>query len=412
MLDRCWPLIRGGAGLAEVVDALLLDGFRSVDNFVLMHQGDGHYQLIVRGSGIATLHTGEEVRADGVSTWVERRFVGSGVDIRLAGGESGATACLPLVSGAVLAGEIVVRSADPQPAIEPVDTPAVQSMVGDRTESLAQLQAAMGVRTAPDEQHDYDFLFGATRRPPSAPHGPVPPVPTRLMPGPAAGQASVAQPVWPSPIPDPQPQPATGGLIDSVPWAPSAVRPPTGPADDGATGMARTVNRAHLPAATVAHRPPPVPGPTVHAVRCPNQHLSPPHAASCRVCGAPVVSQPAVVVPRPVLGVLRLSTGDRIPLDRGVVMGRAPSPVDDTDPDRPHVLRLASPADDISRVHLEVRLEDWNVLVVDLGSTNGTVVTAPGQEPERLRANDPQVIEAGTVVSLADEITFRFEVTG
>jgi hypothetical protein len=199
-----------------------------------------------------------------------------------------------------------------------------------------------------------------------------------------------------------------------VPWALSEPRPQ---AEQPARGTvegeaAKTVNRATLLAATVPGHQLPTPGPTVQAVRCPNRHLSPAHAIGCRVCGAPVASQATVVVPRPVLGVLRLSTGDLIRLDRGVVMGRAPAPADDTDPDRPHVLKLASPGDDISRTHLEVRLEDWHVLVVDLGSTNGTVVHAPGQQPERLRANDPQAIEPGTVVNLSDEIAFTFEVTG
>jgi hypothetical protein len=392
VLDRCWPLIRGDADLADVVDAIFLDGLRSVDNLVLLHHRDGHGQLIVRGSATAMLSTEgdepDEIRADGVSTWVERRFVGQGVEIRLGATAPQRTASLPLSSGAVLAGAIVIRSADLPGRVEPAPAVIVISP-SDRTESLARSHNAPG----PDEPQTYDFLFGV---PPSSP--------------PVVNGAARTRVV---PMPDPDPQPATPqpgiGLIDSVPWARSEPPPPAMATADG--DAAKTVNRATLLAATVPGHQLPLAGPTVQAVRCPNRHLSPPHATGCRVCGASIASQSTVVVPRPVLGVLRLSTGDLIRLDRAVVMGRAPGAADDTDPDRPHVLKLASPGDDISRTHLEVRLEDWHVLVVDLGSTNGTVVHVPGQQPERLRANDPRAIEPGTVVNLSDEIAFTFEVT-
>ena len=75
------------------------------------------------------------------------------------------------------------------------------------------------------------------------------------------------------------------------------------------------------------------------------------------------------------------------------------------------MVKLASPGNDISRTHVEVRLDGWHVLVVDLGSTNGTVVSLPGRQPQLLRAHDPLAVEPGTVVSLADEMSFTFEVT-
>lgn len=167
--------------------------------------------------------------------------------------------------------------------------------------------------------------------------------------------------------------------------------------------IAQTVNRSALPGAGAIT--------TVHAVACAQRHLNPPHVSVCRTCGAPVDGQAPTLTPRPPLGVLQLSTGDLITLDRGVLMGRAPTPADGADSDRPHVVRLASPSGDISRNHVEVRLADWTVLVADLGSTNGTTVTVHGKPPQRLRPHEPVAIEPGTVVSLADEITFRFEVT-
>ncbi len=55
-------------------------------------------------------------------------------------------------------------------------------------------------------------------------------------------------------------------------------------------------------------------------------------------------------------------------------------------------------------------LDGWHVLVRDLGSTNGTTVTLPGQEPVRLRPTEDQGIEPGTVVTLADEVVLTYEV--
>jgi pSer/pThr/pTyr-binding forkhead associated (FHA) protein len=143
---------------------------------------------------------------------------------------------------------------------------------------------------------------------------------------------------------------------------------------------------------------------------CPNQHLNPPYATVCRICASPIPQQEAFTAPRPTLGVLTLSTGDTVPLDRDVVLGRAPFHADKNAQSRPHLVRLASPGNDISRSHVRISLEGWHVQVTDLGSTNGTVVTLPGQAPVRLRAHDPFTIIPGTTVNIADEVHVRFEV--
>jgi hypothetical protein len=159
-------------------------------------------------------------------------------------------------------------------------------------------------------------------------------------------------------------------------------------------------------------------GPVVPALLCPSGHVNPPSGTVCRRCGAPLPPDP-VPVPRPVLGVLRLSLGDVIMLDRGVVMGRNPR-TDFGGPDgfggsageeRPHVVKLPSADGDISRTHLRVTLDGWHVLVTDLNSTNGTLVTLPGHDPRQLRPGEPLPMQPGTVVTLADGIDFRYEPT-
>jgi hypothetical protein len=57
-----------------------------------------------------------------------------------------------------------------------------------------------------------------------------------------------------------------------------------------------------------------------------------------------------------------------------------------------------------------VTLDGWHVLVTDLNSTNGTLVTLPGHEPRQLRPGEPTLIQPGAVVTLAEGVDFRYEV--
>lgn len=304
-----------------------------------------------------------------------------------------------------------------------------------------------GAPESTDGLPTFDHLFGATQRPsaialPDSSDRTL--LPEEMPGGPGAASISEGHPtdgvvppiaVDPAPVDLARVAPAPAavggpGLIDALPWeshgtptpvdpprplvlsespqmpslpaVPTEVPAPLAPAEES---VDLTVNRAALLEAAAAAS-----GPAVHAVRCSSDHLNPPFAHLCRVCGASLEPQEAFTAPRPVLGRLELSTGDVVTLDRAVVMGRAPVARLDHGADRPHVVALASPENDISRTHLEVRLDGWHVLIVDLESTNGTVVTAPGQPPVRLRANDPTPIEPGTTVSLADEVSFVFEV--
>jgi hypothetical protein len=122
--------------------------------------------------------------------------------------------------------------------------------------------------------------------------------------------------------------------------------------------------------------------------------------------------QQPVELPRPQLGVLRLSNGDTVALDRAAILGRNPRLPAGYAGEQPNLVRLSDPGKDISSQHLEVTLDYWHVLVTDLGSTNGTEVILPGQMPITLRANDPMTIEPGTRVVLAGVFDFVFEVTG
>jgi hypothetical protein len=217
----------------------------------------------------------------------------------------------------------------------------------------------------------------------------------------------------------PEPEDA-GGLIDEVPWgagpgasaAPSADRMPAPavppPSALGLDEDGLTVKRAD-PVARPESPTDPI-GPDVPALICPAGHVNSPREVTCRLCGAALPPDP-VIVARPVLGVLRLSTGDVVTLDRDVVLGRHPpaDPAGANGEGGPHMVRLPSPDGVISRTHLRVTLSGWQVLVTDLNSTNGTRVTLPGSDPEQLPPGVPVPIRAGTVVTLAEGVDFRFE---
>lgn len=148
--------------------------------------------------------------------------------------------------------------------------------------------------------------------------------------------------------------------------------------------------------------------PTLLAVSCPAGHLSPPASPHCRVCHQRVAPQEPRRVTRPLLGGLRLPTHEVVPLDRGVVLGRKPAPLPGST-DWPHLVHLPSDHAFVSRLHLAIALDGWDVLARDLDSRGGTTLLAPGRGPERMRAGEAYVLAPGTVLDLADVYAVRFE---
>jgi pSer/pThr/pTyr-binding forkhead associated (FHA) protein len=75
----------------------------------------------------------------------------------------------------------------------------------------------------------------------------------------------------------------------------------------------------------------------------------------------------------------------------------------------PVLVTVASPEQDISRNHLEIRLEGRHVLAVDLATTNGSVLHRAGTPPKRLGPNEPELVLSGDVIDLGDGVTVAFE---
>ena len=463
-----WQRIGQGATLGVVVAGLLRIGLDRVPDFALLvAASEGRHHLICRGQASATLIAGPaptRVDGAGLATWLEYPVPAAAERVVLGEPPADTVLRLPAAAGVLLARSVVVDlvAASPGQALaSPDDSSPDDSGPDDsRCDADADTQpdvALPGIASYPDtvtlthpvgsptrphprqdiprvaapaDDMSYDYLFGMTQARtvedaairPADDGDPGMAFPLPLVSAPAPGPPPGWPPVPPvPPVPPAPPAPSggaapprglisPGGLIDAVPWAsppgpqPAATPPNT---DDGPT-----ITRADLQRLAARPVAPDRIGPTVHALLCPDAHANPPTNSVCWRCGAPLPQQDPVTVPRPVLGVLRLSSGDVIALDRGVVMGRSPRAdfSGEAGEERPHIVKLPSDGD-ISRTHLRVSLDGWHVLVTDLNSTNGTLVTLPGRDAEQLRPGEALPIPPGTVVTLADGIDFRYEVT-
>jgi hypothetical protein len=151
-------------------------------------------------------------------------------------------------------------------------------------------------------------------------------------------------------------------------------------------------------------------GTTVLAVLCPRGHPNAPHEVRCRRCDGLIESQDAIHVERPPLGLLVFSTGTVVPVERTMLIGRSPKASGLlADGRSPELVQVPSPAKDISRTHLEVRVEGWQVMAIDHNSANGTIVAMPGRADQRLRPDEPFLLAPGAKVRLADEVEFTLE---
>lgn len=208
--------------------------------------------------------------------------------------------------------------------------------------------------------------------------------------------------------------PQTGAGPRAVVAAPAAAaqQPHAGSAavdtdHDGQTVMKSSIpTSAGQPATPVAEDP--AAGPTVLARVCRQGHANPPTRAQCAACGAGLLPD-AVQVPRPRLGRVRVSTGELLDLDQSLIIGRQPSVSRVQGGVMPRLVQVPSPEGDISRSHVEVRLEGWHVMLCDLKATNGTVLVREGQSPRRLAQNEMAILLDGDIAELGDNISLRFE---
>lgn len=129
--------------------------------------------------------------------------------------------------------------------------------------------------------------------------------------------------------------------------------------------------------------------------------------AALPLAGARVAASDAPSLPlRPTLQLER-ADGRREALTQPVLIGRSPSASGSASEGGADV-RFITIADDpdISRTHLRVAVEGDAVVVTDLGSKNGSIITLPGAAPRKLRASEPTVVLPGTLIDLGGGTTF------
>lgn len=146
---------------------------------------------------------------------------------------------------------------------------------------------------------------------------------------------------------------------------------------------------------------------TLPGLVCANGHPNAPERGACRDCGAPLSGETRAVT-RPPLGTVLLSGGGRFVLDRTAIIGRRPRASRVSGNDVPQLITVPSPQQDISRSHLELRLEGWHVVAIDLGTTNGTTLHREGYEPVRLRPREGVVLHDGDHLDLGDDVHLTF----
>lgn len=419
------------AGLVEVLGALGRDGLDALPDFALVDTAGETVRVLVGGAGV--------VRADGSEIASQDRLPWRDVDVEAAvvevvGGRGGwrrptrlgRPAATAGIEAGGEAGEVGAAGGSGEGGADPVAESAPQAdLTLPPTEEYSGVAPADRVLPEP-EQPEHPKVEPEEQR-----KGLIESVPWRTVPDEdggvsdpieASGPPSAAEEQVPA---GPDPSADQPGSADGPPATDDVADPQAGDPDGSATRRDEDAADAAV-GATAPQVPdrtlerdsfaPPEPsaaeGPIVLAVICPAGHHSSPHASQCRVCGRDLASQQPFQTPRPPLGVLRISTGGLVPLDRGILLGRSPRVNDELPPAaRPHLVRLVSRDNDISRNHAEIILEGWHVLVRDLGSTNGTTISLPGQEPVRLRPSEDFGIEPGAIITLADEVALTYEVS-
>jgi hypothetical protein len=151
--------------------------------------------------------------------------------------------------------------------------------------------------------------------------------------------------------------------------------------------------------------------PQVRGHLCPRGHLNDPRAQLCLSCGARVDEGGGGLVsgPRPPLGMLIFDDGVTHSVDADHLVGRMPEADPRVRAGSLRSLLIEDPSGAVSRVHAEIRLNGWDVLLVDSGSRNGTFVAGPGESAwTPLPARQSRWLVPGTRVRLGGR-TFLFE---
>ena len=161
-----------------------------------------------------------------------------------------------------------------------------------------------------------------------------------------------------------------------------------------------TVHRPEL-ASHLRHAPD-----TVLAVSCPTGHLTPADSQVCRVCHRPVAPQEPRRVPRPRSAGCGCPPGRSCRSTAASCWAASPAPLEGST-DWPHLVHLPSDHTFVSRMHLHIELDGWNVLARDLDSPGWHDAHHARSRTEHMRAGEAYVLEPGCSLDLAEVYEVR-----
>lgn len=421
--------VRGGASVVEL-DA-------ATPRMVTSGGGAAPREVTWSGAkGIRLIAPGSDAQARGV-LWLESGVVFAGsIDVDLSAVIAPALESVNVV----VAQEIALDAAEESPA-----TPT-ETMIPDFTQAeeqaFASVSAEVSAPAASEQEIDADAdadaaldltfgdIWGATlaiedldkvapaASTPAAPPAPVsasPPAPAVAPPATPTPPAPPAPPTPPAGEPAPAPAPSAPprtGLIDGIP---DIVRGPGSTDPGGAVVATPHAPVGPTPAPLASATPPPAAVPTAAAPSGPR--LGDHDGSTVSVAemlamqsgpqSAPIHTGSGSFSQRR-RGRALVSTGQVIEIDKTIIVGRLPR-VSRITGQPPMLVAVPSPQQDISRNHVEIRLEGSAVVVVDLNTTNGTVLLRAGADAERLHPGEPTVVRNGDVIDLGDNVTVQFE---
>jgi hypothetical protein len=112
---------------------------------------------------------------------------------------------------------------------------------------------------------------------------------------------------------------------------------------------------------------------------CARGHLNDPRSQFCVLCGVRMNERTGVLVvgTRPPLGLLVLDDGATYTVDAEYLVGRMPEADQRVQSGMMRAIVVEDRSGAVSRVHAEIRVNGWDVLLSDSGSRNGTFVAGP-----------------------------------
>lgn len=406
LVVRLWAALDAGQGLHGMLDALTAGhagAFSTLPPFAIVLREAGATRIAVRGAVTVTV-AGATLSGSGVTTWSEQLISGDDAVRISTPGAVGDDLDLVVRDGIVRASVIELQWATD--AASTGEVPAVAVPVVDVPVVEVPLSSATVVPTKDAEPE-----------PEPLPEQVVEVVDASAIEALATDvpEAAASAPVVELPV-APDADPLAGWLVDSLPSFGVPVVAPTADAELDLDASALADTRVVRPDEALTREPAEA-APAVDEVVVEQrgdhdgETISLAQARALREAAARTGDTvPPLAPPRmPAPGRLRLSTGAIVPLDRTVVIGRRPRSTRVSGTDLPRLIAVDSPQQDISRSHLELRVEGDTIVATDLQTTNGTMLLRAGSSPTRLHPGEPTVVVPGDLLDLGDGITVDVE---